>query len=81
MEYKGYVIVQDRESCHTMLFRDGYMVMHIPSTEQKTEEELRETVEFYEKLIGQLYAGELRPVESAEELSSCLFRENYISGR
>lgn len=67
-EYKGYVIKQDRKSHHVMMFKDGKMVMHVPCEKPKKEEELCEMVEFYEIVTGKLRTGELRPIQSEEEI-------------
>lgn len=67
-EYKGYTVTQEKKSRHVIVSKDGHMVMHVPCTEQKTETELEEMVDFYEKVAGMMDSGELRPIHSKEEL-------------
>lgn len=53
------------------------MVMHVPCTEQKTEAELLEMVNFYEKVASMMDSGEMRHIHSKEEL---LCRSQGVKG-
>lgn len=67
-EYKGYTVTQEKKSRHVIVSKDGRMVMHVPCTERKTEVELEEMVDFYEKVTAMMEKGELRPIHSEGEL-------------
>lgn len=46
MEYKGYTVTQSSLNNHIMISKDGQMVSHINCPTKKSDEELKETVDF-----------------------------------
>ncbi len=46
IEHKGYRVSQ-AENNHVVILKDGHRVFHSQANEPKTEQELRETVDFY----------------------------------
>ena len=46
MEYRGYTVTQSSLNNHIMISKDGKMVSHINCSIKKSDEELRETVDF-----------------------------------
>ena len=49
IEYKGYVVGQ-APNHHVMISKDGRLVLHAQCNEPKTDDELREMVDFYIEL-------------------------------
>lgn len=50
LTYKGYVVSQASNN-HVMIFKNKEMVFHASCTKNKTEKELKNTVDLYLKLI------------------------------
>ena len=53
VEHIGFVVRQ-ADNNHVTIYKDGRMVMHIPSTERKTEKELKGMVHHYLYLIEKM---------------------------
>lgn len=52
VKYKGYTVVQSGLNNHISIYAsDGHFVYHSQAKKKQTEQELRETVDFYLKLI------------------------------
>jgi len=52
VEYKGYTVVQSGLNNHISIYAsDGHFVYHAQSRKKHTEQQLRETVDFYLQLI------------------------------
>ena len=46
MEYKGCIVTQSNYNNHITVSKDGNVIAHFNCTEKKTDEELREMVDF-----------------------------------
>ena len=46
MEYRGYTVKQSCLNNHIVISKDGKMVSHINCSIKKSDEELKETVDF-----------------------------------
>ena len=52
VKYKGYTVVQSGLNNHISIYAsDGHFVYHAQAKKKQTEQELRETADFYLKLI------------------------------
>ena len=56
IEYKGYVVTQDLVNHHVMIFKDGRRKMHSQCSKPMIDYELRQLVDDYLRIIGQLDA-------------------------
>lgn len=52
IEYKGYIVTQSKYNNHIMICKDNKMVFHASQNKELNEEQLKEVVEFYLKLVG-----------------------------
>ena len=51
MKYKGYTVTQSCLNNHIVISKDGKLLFHINCSIKKSDEELRETVDFVLEMI------------------------------
>lgn len=51
MKYKGYTVLQSPYNNHITIRKDSRTIAHVNCTEKKTDEELKEILEFALKMM------------------------------